>query len=66
VHWTGGIHRHFQAFSTLRVYTTPRQSPRHGQAAQRLAMTIGFESKDLNHLHICSVKNEIQTESRFT
>jgi len=31
VHWTLGILRHFQAFSSLRVFSAPKQNPRPPQ-----------------------------------
>jgi len=31
VHWTLGILSHFQAFSSLRVFPAPKQSPRPPQ-----------------------------------
>jgi hypothetical protein len=38
VHWTPGILPHFQAFSSLRVFPAPKQSPRQPQRQQRKSL----------------------------
>ncbi len=40
VHWTLGILRHFRAFSSLRVFPAPRQSPRPPQRSAVYALKI--------------------------